>query len=166
MSTQRDVVIARASRIFPYRAERVFDAWLDPRLARQWLFATPDGEMVRAEIEPHVGGRFVFTDHRNGEDVAHTGEYLEIDRPRRLVFTFAVSGIGTSPDLVRVDIIPHADGCELRLEHEMGAGYNEYVERTEQGWAMMLASLDMSLHPVTQRRRNADHEISCPVQAS
>ena len=145
MSNHRDIVIARISRVVPYPAERVFDAWLDPRLARQWLFATPDGEMVRAEIEPHVGGRFVFTDHRNGEDVAHTGEYLEIDRPRRLVFTFAVSGISTSPDLVRVDIIPHADGCELRLEHEMGAGYNEYVERTEQGWAMMLASLARTL---------------------
>ena len=166
MSTQRDVVIARISRVVPYPAERVFDAWLDPQLARQWLFATPDGEMVRAEIDPRVGGRFVFTDRRGGEDVEHTGEYLEIARPRRLVFTFAVSGISTSPDIVRVNIVPHPDGCELRLEHEMGAGYNEYVERTEQGWAMMLASLDMSLHPVTQRRRNADHEISCPVQAS
>lgn len=149
MNTERDVVIARASRIFPYPAERVFAAWLDPHLARQWLFATPDGEMVRAEIDPRVGGRFVFTDRRGGEDVEHTGEYLEIDRPRRLVFTFAVSGISMSPDIVRVNIVPHPDGCELRLEHEMASGYAAYLERTEQGWAMMLASLDMSLQPVT-----------------
>lgn len=145
MSTQRDVVIARISRVVPYPAERVFDAWLDPQLARQWLFATPDGEMVRAEIDPRVGGRFVFTDRRGGEDVEHTGEYLEIARPRRLVFTFAVSGISTSPDIVRVNIVPHPDGCELRLEHEMASEYAAYLERTEQGWAMMLASLARTL---------------------
>lgn len=168
MSNHRDIVIARISRVVPYPAERVFDAWLDPQLTRQWLFATPDGEMVRAEIDPRVGGQFVFTDRRNGADVAHTGEYLEIDRPRRLVFTFAVSGNSTSPDLVRVNIVPHPDGCELRLEHEMGAEYAAYLERTEQGWAAILTSLKMSLQPVTQRRRDADadHEISRPVQAS
>jgi uncharacterized protein YndB with AHSA1/START domain len=138
-------IVAQVSRVFPYPAERVFDAWLDPRLARRFLFATPAGEMIRAEVDPRVGGHFVFTDRRDGEDVDHTGTYLEIERPRRLVFTFAVTGIDGPPDLVRIDIAPHPHGCELTLQHEMRAEYAEYLKRTEQGWTTILESLETTL---------------------
>lgn len=145
MSAQREVVIAEVSRVFPYPAERVFDAWLDPERARRWFLATPEGEIVRAEIEPRVGGKFVFTDRRDGEDVEHTGEYLEINRPGRLVFTFAVSGVNGPPDLVQITIAPHPDGCELTLSHEMAAEYSEYVEGARNAWDRMLEDLAAAL---------------------
>src|SRR5204863_9368402 len=44
--------------------ERVFHAWLDPKLAGRFLFATPTGRMIKAEIDPKVGGQFNFTDRR------------------------------------------------------------------------------------------------------
>ena len=138
-------VVARVSRIFPHPAERVFDAWLDPRLARQFLFATPGGEMIRAEVDPRVGGRFVFTDRRDGEDVEHYGEYLEIDRPRRLVFWYGITGFDAPPDIVSIDFAPHPSGCELTLAHEMRAEYAEYLERTEKGWTTVLESLARTL---------------------
>ena len=141
MSTQREVVIAQVSRVFPYSAERVFDAWLDPDRARRWFFATPEGEMVRAEIDARVGGGFVFTDRRNGEDVEHTGEYLEIDRPRRLRFTFAVSGVDGPPDLVSITIVPLTEGCELTLTHEMAAEYDAYLDSARKAWSGMLDDL-------------------------
>ena len=134
----------RVGRRFEASAERVFNAWLDPRQASQFLFATDDGEMVRSEVNARVGGRFLFTDRRPAAgDVDHEGEYLEIDRPRRLVFKFAVPAY--SPDYTRVtiDIVPSRAGCELLLTHEGVPG--EYHEKTAAGWNKILDGLGRSL---------------------
>ena len=123
----------------------MFDAWLDPAIARKFLFATATGQMVRAEIDPRVGGALTFVDHRDGEDVLHTGTYLEIDRPRRLVFTFLVPQYSADAATVEVNIVPDGDGCVLTLTQEMAPEYAEYKERTEQGWAMIVGKLEAAL---------------------
>jgi uncharacterized protein YndB with AHSA1/START domain len=129
----------RVTRRFSASAERVFDAWLDPARAQKFLFATPTGQMVRAEIDARVGGKFVFTDRREGVDVEHMGEYLEIERPRRLVFTFAVPQFSAESTRVSIDIVPLETGCELTLTHE--GVLPDYVTRTEAGWGMILDNL-------------------------
>jgi uncharacterized protein YndB with AHSA1/START domain len=78
------------TRQFSATAERVFDAFLDPAKAGKFMFATASGTMVRVAIDARVGGSYAFVDRRDGEDVEHVGEYLEIQRPRRLVFTLQV----------------------------------------------------------------------------
>jgi len=122
-------------------AGRVFDAWLDPATLGRWLFATKSGEVVRVEVDPRVGGSFIVVDRRNGEDVAHTGEYVEIDRPRRLVFDFRVEKYADRPSRVSVDIEPKDDGGELTLTHHFGAEMAEFKERTQAGWGMVLDAL-------------------------
>ena len=138
MSTQTTATV-RVKHRFTASAERVFDAWLDPAKARRFLFATPTGQMVRAEIDPRVGGQFTFTDRRDGEDVDHTGEYLEIDRPRRLVFTFMVPKYSSVVTRVTIDIVPLESGCELTLTHE--GVLKEYEEGSKEGWSGILAAL-------------------------
>lgn len=144
MSTKPPVIV-RVVRRFGASPERVFDAWFDPERAGRWMFATPTGEMVRVEIDARVGGSFCFVDRRDGEDVEHVGEYLEIDRPRRLVFTFAVAKYSQTADRVTVDIVPLESGCELTLTHEMNPDYAEYADRAESGWAGILDGLARSL---------------------
>jgi uncharacterized protein YndB with AHSA1/START domain len=124
---------------FAISPERVFDTWLDPDKARRFLFATASGQMVRAETDPRVGGRFTFTDRRDGVDVIHTGEYLEIDRPRRLVFTLAVPKYSSVLTQVTIEIVPLDSGCELTLTHE--GVPPEYAERGVEGWSTILAGL-------------------------
>lgn len=144
MSTASPIVV-RATRRYTQSAERVFDAWLDPDKARRFLFTTPTGAMVRAEVDARVGGRFVFTDRRDGQDVAHTGEYLEIARPRRLVFTFALDDDAAKGDRVTVEIVPVGQGCELTLTHEMQPEWADYAARTREGWAGILEGLAAAL---------------------
>ena len=129
----------RVTHRFTASPERVFDAWLDPERARRFLFATPTGQMVRAETDPRVGGQFTFTDRRDGQDVIHTGEYLEIDRPRRLVFTFAVLTYSSVVTRVTIEIVPLDSGCELTLTHE--GVLPEYAERGVEGWSRILDGL-------------------------
>jgi hypothetical protein len=44
--------------------ERVFDAWLDPHEAAEFLFATPEGKIIRCDIDARVVGRFLIIDRR------------------------------------------------------------------------------------------------------
>jgi uncharacterized protein YndB with AHSA1/START domain len=73
MSTRQGVSV-RVTRRFSTSPERVFDAWLDPATASRWLFTTATGQMVRAEVDPRVGGPFAFTERRDGAGVEYTGE--------------------------------------------------------------------------------------------
>ena len=142
MSAKTNVTV-RVTHRFGASKERVFDAWLDPKTAGRWLFATPSGQMVRVEIDARVGGSFVFVDRRDGEDVEHTGEYLEIVRPRRLVFTFSVPKFSAESTRVTIDIVPSGGGCDLTLTHENVAP--GYASRAESGWTGILGGLAATL---------------------
>jgi uncharacterized protein YndB with AHSA1/START domain len=141
LSLADGVLVVR--RVFDAPPERVFDAWLDSKAAGQWLFATDAGEMVRVEIDARVDGRFIFTDRRAGEDVEHIGEYLQIDRPRRLVFNFSVPKYSTAVTRVTIDFVPDGAGCELALRHE--GVLPEWLEPTRSGWTGILGKLANSL---------------------
>ncbi len=125
---------------FKAAPERVFDAWLDPQKARNFLFATRTGEIVRCDIDPRVGGAFKITDRRDGEDIDHTGQYLEIDRPKKLVFTLAVPKYSPLYTTVTLEIQPAEDGCNLTLTHE--GVLEEYAKETPKGWTMIFESLE------------------------
>jgi uncharacterized protein YndB with AHSA1/START domain len=134
--TAKTAVTARITHRYTQSPERVFDAWLDRDKAGKFLFATPTGTMVTVEIDPRVGGKYRFVDRRDGIDIEHVGEYLEIERPRRLVFTLAVPKHSYEKTRVSIDIVPRADGCELTLVHE--GVLPEYEEQTKTGWADIL----------------------------
>ena len=148
--------IVRVQRAFDCTAEAIYDAWLDPRLARQFWFATPPrGQVIRCDIEPGVNGRFTIVDRRPLEadpsrhiDVEHSGRFLQLDRPRRIAFTFGLPRFQSHETAVILDIEPQGDGCLLTLRHDMGPAdeeTREMLEHAEEGWSTVLANLERAL---------------------
>jgi uncharacterized protein YndB with AHSA1/START domain len=134
-------IIVKREYAFP--AERVFDAWLKPEITRRWLFTTDDSEVICCEIDARVGGKFEIVDKRDsGEfkgEIRHIGEYLEIDRPRRLVFTFGVPQFDPNMTRVEIDIVATDSGCELTLTHH--GVPEEWQAPTNEGWTKLLGNL-------------------------
>jgi uncharacterized protein YndB with AHSA1/START domain len=135
------------------QAEDVFDAWLDPAKVRQW-FAPGLGQMRQVDVDPTVGGTFCFVQRRGDDDVAHTGEYLELERPRRLVFTWQTPPL---PDRsrVRIDIAATGDGCELTLTHDLEPQWAAKIAQMERGWSTMLDGMATFVEARADAGRNA-----------
>ena len=141
MTATTKTVTVRVTHRYDAPPETVFDAWLEPKLAGRFVFATPTGQMVKTEIDARVGGKFTFTDRRPGEgDVDHVGTYLEIDRPRRLVFDFVVPKYSQEKSVVALDFAAVGSGCEVTLTHD--GVLEEYAEQTNGGWTMILGNLE------------------------
>jgi uncharacterized protein YndB with AHSA1/START domain len=134
------VVIRKA---FAAPAERVFDAWLDPRLVAQWMFSPKllQQKVVHIQLDPQVGGSFSFLVDRGGQQIDHVGRYVEVERPTRLVFTWAVKGPAMDESQVTVDIAATDSGRELTLTHELHPAWADYTDRVEASWTKMLGAL-------------------------
>lgn len=139
---------AKVTHRFEASAERVFDAWLKPEIVRAWMqLPSPvmgPMDMRRVEIDPQVGGKFTFSDMRPQGEAVHWGYYLEIDRPRKLVFSWFTSmeEEQENSSIVTLTIKPLDQGCEATIVHRMDAKWADYVQRTEKGWGMMLGKID------------------------
>ena len=151
-------VVVRVTHRYAASAERVFDAWLTPAQAGRFMFRTRTGNVMQCEIQPEVGGGFTVIDRRpaaEGDesvfDVVHMGKYLEIDRPRRLVFEFSVLTFGNeSPTRVTVDVAPLGpQASELVLTHEMGSSEMARMmeDASRKGWVGMLSTIERELFP-------------------
>ena len=144
-------------RTLPATPERVFDAWLRPDSMARWLSPFADAD---ATVDPRVGGAFRVVMRGLGQEIAHTGEYREIDRPHRLVFTWVSPYTGSTPSLVTVQLtpIPHGDRTELTLTHEHLPA--SQVDPHRGGWGTILAHLEahLALHPLSPPA----HARPCP----
>jgi uncharacterized protein YndB with AHSA1/START domain len=144
MSTTKYPAHATVTALFSVAPERVFDAFLDTKVIGQFMFGpgVRDETIVSLSNEPRVGGAFSYVVSRDGVELDHAGRYVEIERPRHIVFTWAVRpdepGDGS---MVVIDIAPIIDGCELTLTHQMPAEYKDFIGKSREAWARMLDKL-------------------------
>ena len=124
----------------PAAIDEVFRWWTEPGRLRQWM--SPVGT-AEAEVDLRVGGAFRVVMRSEGVVIEHTGQYLQIDAPRRLVFTWQSPYTGAEPSLVTVDLEPDGDGTLVRLLHSRLPEAAAASHRG--GWAAMLERLTGNL---------------------
>jgi uncharacterized protein YndB with AHSA1/START domain len=132
-------------RRFDASAQRVFGAWLDPRVARHWLFATATHPMAEADIDARVDGAFRFVDRHAGT-AEYCGRYTAIEHPRRLAFSLAHDRDRASHVTVEIEE-RRPRGCELVLTHDAVPGHRAAAVRERwtgimYGLAQVLATAD------------------------
>jgi uncharacterized protein YndB with AHSA1/START domain len=119
----------------------VFRWWTEPALVERWM--APIGD-VRAKLDPRVGGSLQVVMSGEGLVIEHSGEFLEVDRPRRLVFTWKSRYTGQQPSVVTVELEP--DGDDATLVRVVHAELPEAAASSHRdGWGGMLARLEREL---------------------
>ncbi|OQP64460.1 ATPase [Niastella vici] len=137
-------VTATVTGLFSVPPELVFDAFLDKKMIGRFMFGPEirDEEIISLQNDPWVGGSFSYVVRRQGKTFDHTGEYIEVDRPHRLVFTWTVKeDPANSQSRIVIGIQPVIDGCELTLTHEMPRGQEDFVEKSKVAWGKMIDKL-------------------------
>lgn len=142
-----DTPSIRVERTINASAERVFDAWLDPVWIGRFMFGPHlrDEQVVSLSNQAQVGGVFNYRVTRQGVEINHTGTYREIDRPRRLVFTWGVDAEQGDLSVVTIELTPQGESCVLVLTHRLHPDWAVYAERTRQGWTKIVGDLIAAL---------------------
>lgn len=132
------------------KREKVYEAWTKPELMKQWFFC---GARTRCEVknELRVGGAYQNTmyfeadpsagcgSHKEVETVNHTGEYLELIPPEKIVFTWSSHLVTNSR--VTIVLSDKGDFTELVLTHEL-LETEELRQMHNGGWEGCLENLE------------------------
>jgi uncharacterized protein YndB with AHSA1/START domain len=119
---------------------KVFDAWLDPKTLSRFILPMPGMEAPQVENEAREGGSFSILMKVGDEKVPHTGTYLEIDRPSKLVFTWE-SPASTDDSVVTLNFTETNDGkTNIELTHVRFID-EERRSNHEGGWSNILNRL-------------------------
>lgn len=135
----------RLERVFPGPPELVWDVMTDPALIPRWWGPAHHAPQV-VEMDVRPGGRWRFEMHAHDTVFGFGGEYLEVQRPARIVQTFvfdpfpdagareeatlAVTAEGDT--LFTVDIThPTTEGRDAQIAGGMAEGMQETHRRLE-----------------------------------
>lgn len=121
--------------------EKVFDAWLDPGMLTRFILPAPGMPQPDVENDPREGGRFTIVMHVGDDKIPHTGSYLIVDRPNRLVFSWK-SPYSTDDSTVTLDFkAVDASTTQVELTHVKFL-HEEARSDHEGGWGNILDKLN------------------------
>jgi len=95
------------TRVFDAPPEKVFRAWTDPELMKQWFVPRPWSiASVEADLRPGGHSNVVMRDPE-GNEYPNLGVYLEVVENEKLVFTnaFTAGWVPVSPQPLMVAIV-------------------------------------------------------------
>lgn len=123
-------------RRLPAPRDEVWTLWTTAARMPEWIL---DGGS--ATLDVRVGGQYKLDMHYEGKAYPHHGEYLEVDPPARLVFTWISEGTQWKPSIVTIELAERDGATELVLTHE-GLPGEKSASDHEGGWTEIAGWLD------------------------
>jgi uncharacterized protein YndB with AHSA1/START domain len=156
MSTT-DATSLRLERTFDAGADEVFDAWTNPEVLRRWWGASPTWRVPVAEVDLRVGGHYRLSMEDPDTGAVHTvrGEYREVQRPGRLVYSWCweEGGDGTDHEsTVTVEFLGDGEQTKVVVLHT-GLVSPESRGQHEAGWIGCFENLQSRLLAGMQESR-------------
>jgi uncharacterized protein YndB with AHSA1/START domain len=106
------------TRHYPVAAEKVWRAWTDPQTLMRWFGPADAAGFIAADMDVRAGGRYRLRFRtQDGVENEVGGTYLEVEAPRRLVFSWAWHTTPERESLVTITLRPDAGGTELDFRH-------------------------------------------------
>ena len=128
------------SRVYPCPRELVFKAWTEPVRLERWFCPNPSNR-VKAQIDLKVGGHYrIAMVNPSGESWVIGGEYREIERPGKLVFTWNWEDSEEPTSLVTVSLSEVQNGTLVELVHDK-LDSSESQQQHLQGWTLTFERL-------------------------
>ena len=121
-------------------AEEIFELWTKPDLMARWMSPFPGAVDCKASCDFRLGGSYslVMSSEQSRREV--TGTYLQIDPPRKLVFTWMGPLTNHVNTLVTLELNSRGDETDLVLTHERLPTPEMHVGHTR-GWGHILDHL-------------------------
>jgi len=148
MTQQTQDVVLRLNRRFNAPRERVFDAWTNPEVLKDWWHAGPEWETPVAEVDLRPGGsyRLAMRDPESGQTHTLVGEYREVQPPERLVYTWTWESNpaemeGSAGSLVTVEFLDDGGATNVEITHS-GFANEQIRDLHAHGWEGCLANLE------------------------
>ena len=140
-----DSATLRLARTFDAPPEAVFDAWTNPEVLRRWWVVNTAWRTTVAEVDLHVGGCYRLSMEDPDAGTTHTvrGEYREVRRPERLVYSWCwEEGEGRTGHVstVTVEFLGDGERTTVVLEHSDLAS-PESRDQHRVGWEGCLENL-------------------------
>jgi len=127
------------SRLIRAKRDAVYAAWTDPEIMRRW-FCPRDLQLVSAEADVRVGGRFLAVMSNGSQTHTVHGTYREVVPGRRLVFSHQWQEQDAVSTLVTVEFADRDGGTLVSLTHE-GFRNQESARGHDVGWQSTFDSL-------------------------
>jgi uncharacterized protein YndB with AHSA1/START domain len=125
------------TRVFDAQRERVWREWVEPERFSDW-FGGPEFEVplstVSMDVRPGGALRLTMLVESGRREIHWKGEYREVVKPERLVFTISDQPGDDAFELITVVLTDLGDGRTEMFFQQRGVLSAEQYKHTEQGW--------------------------------
>jgi uncharacterized protein YndB with AHSA1/START domain len=127
--------------------ERVFSAWTDPKQLVAWWGDEQTYRTTGWESDLRVGGRWIARGKNlDGSAFSVEGEYLHVDRPKQLRFTWKPSWSAEVRTVVELEFKATAGGTLLTVKHS-GFTSDQAFESHSKGWPRVMGWMKAFVEP-------------------